>query len=160
MKDVAVRNNLLLIVVLALLAGCATTETMIAKPTVVLKSVELSKVGISSQTFVLGFEVKNPNAFSLPIESVRYRILFDGQKFAGGETPASFSIPSQGRGEFSMTVETDFLGSFDQITSLLRGGVPEHVEYELQGSLSVDIPLVRPLAFTNSGVIPIDKDPY
>ena len=88
MNDIAVRNSFLSIVALAMLAGCATTETMIAKPTVVLKTVELSKVGISSQTFVLGFEVKNPNAFPLPIESVRYRILFDGQKFAGGETPA------------------------------------------------------------------------
>ena len=160
MNNMAFNRSVLLLVMAVLVSACATTETLVAKPSVQLTSVELSKVGISSQIFVLGFEVENPNAFPLPIESVRYRILFDGQKFAGGESPTNFSIPAKGRGTFAMTVETDFLGSAEQITSLLRGGIPEHVEYELQGSLSVDIPLVRPLVFTNSGVIPIENDPY
>lgn len=160
MNIVTCTRSISLIAMALLVSACATTETLIQKPAVQLTSVELSKVGIGSQVFVLGFTVDNPNAFPLPIESVRYRILFDGQRFAGGEAPTSFSIPANGRGTFAMTVETDFLGSAEQITSLLRGGIPEHVEYELQGSLSVDIPLVRPLVFTNSGVIPIENDPY
>lgn len=147
----------LMALAMILCTACATTETMISKPEVELTSVRLSKVGFGEQTFVLHFEVRNPNAFPLPIESVKYRILFDNQRFAGGESPASFTIPAQGDGEFTLSVETDFLSSATQIASLLSSGIPEHVEYELQGSLAIDIPLVRPMAFTNSGVIPIDR---
>jgi LEA14-like dessication related protein len=152
-------SNLLLIAALFMTA-CATTETFIGKPTVVLTSVELQKVRFSSQSFLLRFEVSNPNAFPLPVESIKYRILFDDQKFAGGETPASFSIPANGNGAFTLSINTDFLGSATQITSLLSGGAPEHVEYEIKGSLAIDIPLVRPLSFTNSGVIPVKKSPF
>ena len=148
------------IVLTTLLSACATTESLINKPRVELTGVELSKVSFSKQTFLLSFSVSNPNAFPLPVESIRYRILFDNEQFAGGETGAKFSIPANGDGAFTLSVETNFLGSASQITSLVSGGVPEHVEYELQGSLAVDIPLVRPLAFTSSGVIPIDNDPF
>jgi len=40
------------------LSACATTETMIAAPTVQLKTVELSKVSFNQQTFLLGFGQK------------------------------------------------------------------------------------------------------
>ena len=145
---------------IVLCSACATTETIISKPKVELTGVELHKVDFGSQTFLLRFEVSNPNGFPLPVESVRYRILFDEQNFAGGETQANFTIPARGEGAFTLSVETDFLGSATQIASLLRGGIPEHVVYELRGSLAIDIPLVRPLAFTNSGVIPIEKQPF
>ena len=160
MKILMHKMNILSVLVVMLCSACATTETLISKPDVQLTGVELSEVGFGSQTFLLRFEVSNPNGFPLPVESVKYRILFDEQKFAGGETLANFTIPAQSDGAFTLSVETDFLGSATQIASLLRGGIPEHVEYELQGSLAIDIPLVRPLAFTNSGVIPIQKQPF
>ena len=149
-----------MLIAMVLCTACATTETIISKPKVELTNVELSKVGFSSQTFLLRFEINNPNGFPLPVKSIKYRILFDEQKFAGGETPAGFTIPAHGDGAFTLSVQTDFLGSVSQITSLLSGGIPERVEYELQGSLAIDIPLVRPLAFTSSGVIPIQKNPF
>jgi hypothetical protein len=36
---------------------------------------------------------------------------------------------------------------------LLSGGLTENVSYELRGSLAVDIPFVKPIPFSNSGVI-------
>lgn len=146
---------MLLILTTCMLSACATSKTFVAQPTVSLDTVALSKVRINSQSFLLGFAVNNPNAFPLPIESVRYRILFDGQVFAGGETPASFSIPANGDGAFTLSVETDFLKSAGQITSLLAGGIPQQVEYELLGSLRLDIPMVKPVSFSSTGVIPI-----
>lgn len=145
------------VLVALLLNACATTsETFVSAPSVQLKSVALAKANFGSQTFVLSFDVHNPNAFSLPVKSVKYRILFDDESFARGETPGSFTIPAGADRAFELTVNVDVLGSAAQISSLLGGGLPDHVEYELQGSLAVDIPLVRPLAFTNSGIIPIE----
>lgn len=147
-------SGLILLAALAM-PSCATTETFVERPTVTLVGVELKEVTFRSQTFLLEFTVSNPNAFPLPIESVRYQVLFDREKLAGGSTPASFSVPARGEGAFALSVETDFLGSAGQITSLLRGGIPEYVDYQIHGSLAIDLPLVKPLAFSNSGVIPI-----
>jgi LEA14-like dessication related protein len=156
MKTSTSRCNVLLVLSALLATACASTGTLVNQPTVVLTSLAAREVSFRSQTFLLEFRVSNPNPFPLPVESVRYRILFDDQKFAGGESTAGFSIPANGDGAFSISVETDVLGSAAQITSLLSSGIPKHVEYELQGSLVVDIPLVKPLAFSNAGVIPIE----
>jgi len=137
------------------LSACAGSETMIAAPAVQLKSVELSKVGFNRQTFLLGFDVSNPNSFPLPVRAVKYRLLFDDKRFANGETRGSFTVPAHGDDQFVLSVDVNFLDSATQLTSLLRGGVPDYVEYELQGSLAIDIPFVKPVAFSSSGVIPV-----
>jgi len=85
------------------LSACATTETMIAAPTVQLKTVELSKVSFNQQTFLLGFDVSNPNSFPLPVKAVKYRLLFDDKSFANGETRGNLTkaSPMEKRGEIS-----------------------------------------------------------
>jgi LEA14-like dessication related protein len=142
------------------LSACASTETMIATPTVQLKSVELSKVGFNQQTFLLGFDVSNPNSFPLPVRAVKYRLLFDDKSFANGETQGNFTVPAHSDDEFVLSVNVNLLDSATQLTSLLRGGVPEYVEYELQGSLAIDIPFVRPVPFSNTGVIPVKNSGF
>ena len=137
------------------LSACASTETMISTPAVQLKSVELSKVGFNQQTFLLGFDVSNPNSFPLPVKAVKYRLFFDDKSFASGETQGNFTVAAHSDDQFVLSVNVNFLDSATQLTSLLRGGVPEYVEYELQGSLAIDIPFVRPVPFSSTGVIPV-----
>ncbi len=137
------------------LSGCATTENLVGTPDVTLKSVELENVSFRSQTFLLGFEVVNPNPFPLPVESIRYNVSLDSERFAGGETQASFTIPANGSNGFVVSVELDILNRATQITSLLQGGVPDNVSYQVDGSLTVDIPFTRPLSFSSSGMIAV-----
>ena len=137
------------------LSGCATTESLVAAPAVELRSVQLARMNFSQQTFLLGFEVSNPNAFPLPVKAVKYRVMFDEQRFAGGETSAAFSVPAHGSGAFEISVSLDLLSSATQVTSLLSGGVPDHVSYRIDGSLAVDLPFTRPLSFNSVGVIEI-----
>lgn len=138
-----------------LLAGCAGTGALVSAPHVDLTSVEMEKLGLTSQTFLLGFAVDNPNAFPLPVKAVNYRVMFDDERFAGGEARAGFTVPAYGNDQFQLSVELDLLSSAGQITSLLRGGMPEHVNYRVEGSLTVDIPFAKPLPFSSSGVIQV-----
>ena len=138
------------------LAGCATgTTALVSTPRVDLKSVEMEKVTFTGQTFVLGFEVENPNAFPLPVKAVKYRVMFDDERFAGGETRASFSVPANGSDQFMLSVELDIVNSATEVMSLLKGGMPERVEYRVDGTLTVDIPFSRPLPFSSSGTIQV-----
>jgi LEA14-like dessication related protein len=151
------RRHLILLNVVVVLSACATTESLVVAPAVTLTSVELEKMSLSSQTFLLGFQVHNPNVFPLPVEAVKYKVLFDGESFAGGETRGAFSIPGEGEGYFQISVELDMLNRATQITSLLQGVARDSVTYSVEGSLSVDIPFTRPMPFSSSGVINIQK---
>lgn len=135
------------------LSACAGTETLVSSPTVSLSSVELERADFRQQTFLLGFDVRNPNPFPLPVRSMTYRVLFDDEKFAGGEADGSFTVPARSGDEFMISVDLDIINSASHLASLMQNGVPDRVNYALEGSLTVDIPFTRPIPFSSSGVI-------
>lgn len=137
------------------IAACAGTGVSVATPDVTLNSVEMSSVSFSGQTFQLRFDVNNPNPFPLPIKSIRYHLQLADKTFASGETQGDFSVPASGSGAFDISVEIDILKSAGQLTGILRSGMREPLAYKLSGSLAVDIPFVKPLPFSTSGVITI-----
>lgn len=151
LNDVTARCLILLAA--AGLASCATPKVTVRAPDVMLTGVQVKDIGLSGQKFLLGFSVSNPNPFSLPVKGIRYNLRLDDQKFAGGETQSDFVVPAHGDGRFVIAVELDLLQSVSQLASLLKGGMRETIEYELQGSLVVDIPFSRPVPFASSGII-------
>ena len=143
-------------VVAAGISSCAGTGTLVSSPTVNLTSVRLAEISLRRQTFHLGFDVGNPNPFPLPVKAVEYRVFFDNKKFVGGETEGNFTVPADGQDAFVISVDVDILSTATQIAALFRQGMPEQVNYELQGSLTVDIPFTRPIPFSSTGVIDVD----
>jgi LEA14-like dessication related protein len=155
MKRFDLRYRCIAVIAAALLASCATSKMAVQAPVVSLTGVQVKSIGIGGQAFLLGFAVSNPNPFPLPVKSVRYRILLDSQEFAGGETQSDFVVSARGDGEFVIGVEMDLLQSVSQLSTLFKGGLRDTIEYELHGSLAVDLPFSRPIPFSNSGVIEI-----
>jgi len=153
MKPADVTAPCLILFAAALLASCATSRVTLPAPEVTLTGVRVKDIGIGGQEFLLGFSVSNPNPFPLPVRSIRYNVRLDGQNVAGGETQGDFVVSARDDGEFVIGVELDLLQSVSQLASLLKGGMPETIDYELHGSLAVDIPFARPVPFSSSGVI-------
>ncbi len=147
-----VRKHFLLFTLVSL-SGCAGTGSVIDSPRVDLTAVKLTSANIRRQTFLLSFDVSNPNPFPLPVKAVDYEVIFDDRKFAGGQTQGSFTVPASGDDSFAISVDLDFFSSVSHLTSLFSGGFRKNISYELQGSLAVDIPFVKPIPFSNSGVI-------
>ncbi len=142
-----------LLVAIAAISGCAATGLVISSPEVRLTSIEMTSADFDRQTFLLGFDVSNPNPFPLPIRSVRYRVRLGEQRFASGETQGSFTVPSDGSGQFAISVELDLLRTTSNISSLIRTGMSRDFDYELSGSFAVDIPFAKPLNFKSGGNI-------
>lgn len=136
-----------------MLAGCANTGAIIDSPNIELTGVELTSVSVRRQTFVLSFDIDNPNPFPLPVKAFDYEVIFDDEKFAEGRTHGSFTVPANGEDSFAVTVNLDFLGSATHWKTLMSGGLRENIAYQLRGKLAVDIPLVKPIAFSSSGTI-------
>ena len=136
------------------MSGCATTmEDIVRSPSVELRSVEVLGLGFNGQTFLLSFNVENPNPFALPVSSVSYSLTLDGHRFASGQTPGEFSVPASGSGEFAISVDLNLLQSTPQLLSIVRQGVRKDIAYELDGRFAVDIPLAPAVSFRNSGSI-------
>ena len=148
-------NLFVQLAVLTLIVSCATSAEFIQTPSVSLNGIRMSQFNYTGQTFVLSFDVSNPNPYPLPIKSVRYHLQLDEERFASGESPSDFSVPASGDGAFELSVELNLLKSAPQIASLLRGGMGEPVPYKLSGSLGIDIPFVEPVPFSTTGVIAI-----
>jgi LEA14-like dessication related protein len=149
-------QRILLVLGLAtiLLSGCAgSLENLLKSPTVELAEVELVGLDFSSQTFLLSFDVSNPNGFALPIKAVSYGVKLNGETFASGKTASEFSVPANGASQFGISVDLDLLQTAPKLLTIVRQSVREDVSYELDGELALDLPLTPPVAFRNSGNI-------
>lgn len=136
------------------LAGCASTlENLVKSPSVELRNVQVASLGLNSQTFMLSFDVSNPNGFSLPVKSVSYGVKLNGERFASGTTASEFSVPASGNSQFAISVDLDLLRSAPQLLSIVRQSARDDVTYELDGQFAVDLPLAPPLNFSNSGTV-------
>lgn len=134
-------------------SACAGMQRAISMPGVSLRNVEVADVNFSSQTFLLTFDVTNPNAFPLPVNYVSYGVTLDNKKFASGRTVASFTVPAQSDTEFAISVELDLFRTAPQLLFIVRDGTMRDLPYELSGKLGIDIPFVEPVSFKSSGEI-------
>lgn len=158
----AARNLVCVVLLLCSgLSGCATSlENLVSSPKVALSDVEIMGLGFKSQTFLLSFDVSNPNSFSLPVSGVSYGIKLDGQRFASGQTPSKFSVPANGETQFAISVELDLMQTAPRILSIVRQGDREKIDYELQGELAIDIPFTPPVSYHSTGTIRVGSGAF
>lgn len=150
-------GNHLVVVTAVFLCGCAGTEALVTAPSVNLVSVEIGKFDFQKQTFLLEFDVQNANSFPLPIKEIRYTVRLEDRTFARGEARCDFIIPAHGEGDFIISVELDLLNAGTELAAIVRSGVREKIVYELDGSLTVDIPLTRPIGFSSTGTVAVQS---
>ena len=137
-----------------MLAACASIpDNIIGKPEMRLRGVQVVELGFKNQTFLLSFDVSNPNPFPLPMTQVSYGVRLDGHRFASGKTLCDISVPAGGDAEFAISVELDLLTTAPQLLSVVRDGVRGDIPYELEGELGVNIPFTPPVPFRTDGTI-------
>lgn len=141
------------LVVLLLCGACASQGPVIKTPDVRLDGVRLQSISLGKQTFLLSFNVTNPNPFPLPVKGLSYRVLLDEKPFASGQTAGRFDIPASGDGAFSISVDLDLINSAAGLTSILGSAAARPVPYTLDGTLDIAIPFARPLTFGSDGTI-------
>jgi LEA14-like dessication related protein len=147
-------DKLSLLAVAGMLTACASGGGLtVSSPGVSLNNVQLTELDYSGQTFLLGFDVSNPNPFPLPVSSVSYGVELDGLRFATGETKGGFVVPANGDGNFAISVQLDLLRTSPRLLHTVRDGVLRDIPYELKGSLGVDIPAAKPVRFQSNGQV-------
>ncbi len=138
---------------IGIFTACAGPLTLVESPSVRLTQIESGHLSFNRQTFVLGFDISNPNSFPLPVQVLNYSVQIAGQQFASGKTEGAFTVPANGDSSFAISVDLDMMQQTSGIGSLLRAGSQGQVPYELNGSLTVDIPFTQAIPFSNKGTI-------
>lgn len=147
-------RTLLVSVFAMMLGACASLpDNLISKPEVQLRDVQVVGLGFRNQTFLLSFDISNPNPFPLPMTQVSYGVRLDGYRFASGETICDISVPASGEAEFAISVELDLLTTAPQLLSVVRDGARTEIPYELEGKLGVNIPFTPPVSFRTDGTL-------
>ena len=153
MRRPNIQRHTSILLAACLLSACASTESLISAPGVSLRNVQVTDADFFAQTFLLGFDVTNPNPFPLPIASVSYAVELDGYRFATGETAGGFSVPASGDGEFAISVQLNLLKTAPQLLSIARSGVRDDIPYKLKGQLGIDLPFTKPVRFESVGQV-------
>ena len=149
-----IKRQFLLAWLACCLSACASIpDKLVSAPRVELRSVQVIGLGFKSQTFLMSFDVANPNPFPLPVRNVGYGVKLNGQHFASGETASEFTVPAGGDTQFAISVDLNLLQTAPQLLSIVRAGVHQDIRYELEGRLAIDIPLIPSLQYRNSGTI-------
>jgi len=153
MKQTASIRSFSLAIVAMTASGCASTGALLETPEVSLRNVSVTQLGFNAQTFVLDFDVINPNPFPLPIRSVSYGVELDGYRFVSGQTEGRFTVPASSDGAFAISVDVDLIHTAPQLMFIVRDGVYREIPYVLKGQFEVDIPFTNPVPFSKEGSI-------
>jgi LEA14-like dessication related protein len=140
------------------LSACASTVSLVDSPSISLTNIQSGHLSFNRQSFVLEFAIHNPNAFPLPVRSMRYDLQIADQRFANGETQGEFTVPAGGDSAFAISVDLDMLQQASRLGSMLRVGSPGELPYTVQGDITVNIPMTRPVPFSNSGSISLTQE--
>ncbi len=146
-------NSGVLLLTAVMLSSCASLDNVVSAPTVSLRNVHVEKIGFDGQTFILSFDVRNPNPFPLPVKSINYGVKLDGHRFASGEAASSFTIAAGGDGEFAISVDVNLLQTAPELLFIVRDATRRDIPYTLEGRLGIDIPYTKPVKFESSGFI-------
>lgn len=112
-----------------LMAGC------VSSPEVVLDDVSLQSVGFKQMDILLDFEMKNPNSFSLPLESIAWSMRVNGQRFEGGVVPIYRDLEPEDSLKIVVPVTLPYASALTVAVDVIRQG---QLPYILEGSLKFD----------------------
>jgi LEA14-like dessication related protein len=137
------------LMVVLLLAGCASLGGYRDPPRVSLVSIEPLDMTLLEQRYALQLRILNPNDVALPVSGLNYSIEINRREFAYGVSRQSVTIPAHGEALLDVEVISNLLSLMRQMQELGAGG-KQVIEYRLSGKLSLDNSPVR-LPFDYSG---------
>jgi LEA14-like dessication related protein len=139
------RRHLALILVL-LVAGCATLGPQIVVPEVSLANIAPLDATLFEQRVRVDLRVRNPNDFAIDLTGVDFQLAVNGAPLASGVTGQGVAIPRLGEALVSVEVTTTLFAWMRQIGNL---GTAQEISYDLSGHLH--LAHLGRLPFSHSG---------
>jgi len=137
-------ERLVLCLLMLCAAGCAPK---FERPILTVSSVELQRGNLFQQSFLVKFQVQNPNDRALPVQGLHAELDVGGQRIASGVSNRAFVVPPLGQSEFDMTITANMAAALLQLANQHA----DTIAYDLSGSANLDLPFLREVPFHQTG---------
>jgi LEA14-like dessication related protein len=135
-------------------AGCSLLTPKFEKPSLSVTNVEMVSGNLFQQSFLVTFDIQNPNDRALPVTSLHAELNVAGERFASGVTNRAFVVPARGATQFDMTITANMALALVKLGQK-SGQHPDSIDYDMTGAASIDLPFMRDLPFQQSGSFPL-----
>jgi LEA14-like dessication related protein len=136
-----------------LLACCAACSPKFERPNLTVVGIERQGGNFLQQTFLVKFQVQNPNDRALPVTGLHAELNVGGQRIASGVSNKAFVVPAMGQSEFDMTITANVAMALLQLANRHT----DSVDYEVTGSANLDLPFLHDLPFRQNGSFPLNS---
>jgi len=149
-------------VALLALVGCAQVGKMIGagleKPRLTFVSVTPQELDLEGATLVVRYRVENPNAVSLEVATLDYRLDVEGRQALTGSQRAGLRLPSRGTAELAIPVRLRYAAVHDFLRTVFTKA---EVAFHLEGTAGVQTPVgVLEIPFSCTGKVPAPRLPH
>jgi LEA14-like dessication related protein len=90
-----------------LVSACASFANPVEKPDVSVRAVSVGSVSFTGLEGRIDFDVFNPNAFGLPLESCEFSLAVGGDRAVSGRFDLSDTIPARASAPVAGTIRID-----------------------------------------------------
>ena len=151
-KSFVYLGGFLILVLLCLPLGCATSFGKLENPKLNLVGFRMLDAQLLEQRYELTFRLLNPNDVALPITGIYYEVELEGKNFASGVNATPLDIPAYGETRVTVEMSTTLLQSIRSLATIAETK-PDNLNFRLKGHLKVNLPLVGKIPFSETGQI-------
>ena len=138
----------LLLLLLLCTAACATK---FERPNLTVVGVDMKSGNLLQQTFLVKFQIQNPNDRDLPVSGLHAELNVGGEQIASGVSNRAFVVPAHGQSEFDMTITANMALAMLKLANQHA----DSIDYEVTGAASLDLPFLHDLPFHQNGSFPL-----
>lgn len=153
LPEAAGRFLLLRALALVLVLGAGGCAPKFERPNLTVASIELQGGNFLQQSFLVRFQVQNPNQRALPVNGLHAELSVAGERIASGVSNRSFVVPPLGQTEFDMTITANMALALLKLSA--QHG--DSINYEVTGAASLDLPFLHDLPFHQTGSLSLNQ---
>ena len=130
-----------LLLVAALLAGCATLSGIKEKPQITVADIELKNAGLLENAFTVVLRVMNPNNVAIDVKSVTCDLSLNGREFARGVAESGARLEPYSSTLVPVDVYSSTVDMAGALARMLRLGMrgDDAARYALEGTAVVAV---------------------
>ena len=137
--------------------SCALLNQVFQRPTVSMRSVDLTSLSFTGIGANFVMNVNNPNAIGLDLARLGYQLTIEGKRLAAGQGNQPANIPAMGQGVVTLPVSINFSDFVASVEALFK---KDNVSYNIALAPGFNTPLgVIDIPLSHAGVFPVPKLP-
>lgn len=140
-----------IVLIFALMAGCAALPQKPEPPRVSITAIELVEAGLLEQRYQVKLRVQNPNDFDFSIKGIQFEIKLNGQSFVTGVSGNAVNVPRFGTAVLDLEAVSTLAGLARQLKEMAESKTPT-ASYGIMGKVHLAQPAIS-LPFHEEGEI-------